>query len=73
MTSERKFTIGAVVYALVAVVTFGHAAAAAERAEIAAYEQCLKTDEICLQGIPGMNGFMAATFWPFYWSWEAFE
>lgn len=73
MRKHQKWAVGFALYAVVAIVTFGHAAAAAERADVVRYQQCVEREEVCIQGIPGINGFMAAVFWPFYWSWEAFK
>lgn len=60
-------------YLAAAVVTFGHAAAEAERLEVIEYQACLRRDGACFRGAPGLNGFWAAALWPLYWSWEAFE
>lgn len=68
----------AALYAIGAVVTFGHAAAAAEHKAQADYATCLRVAEhpqLCFrdEAGPGASGMMAAVLWPFYLSWEAWS
>lgn len=71
---SRIWLWAAVIYAVIAVVTFGHSAAASTR-DHAACEA--KQDK---EGRPwcGLNnaplfGVSSAVLWPLYWSWEAWS
>jgi hypothetical protein len=66
MSPERKVLVVAAIYGAGAVVTFGHAAAGAEPA----WNACA-SPVTCQEVPPGLAGFIAATVWPLYWSWEA--
>lgn len=72
MSGERMAMIIAAAYALVALVTFGHAAAASDKSidqELAQCEAARK--EYCYNGrIAGLEGALSALVWPLYWSWE---
>lgn len=71
----RRTAILIALYAAVGVVTFGHAAAKKD----AWYAQtCGTVDERIAAGsgcylTPGAAALPAMIFWPFYWSWTAFE
>lgn len=76
MSVERKIAISGGLYALAAIITFGHAAASAERTGHADYQQCLSQHkEVCWRddAKPSMVGMMGAMLWPLYWSWEAWS
>lgn len=87
MTCGQRCAIGlAALYAVVGIVTFGHAGASAEKVEEIDYQQCradrrayldrygVEPDSFCLRNdIYGLTAAMAATFWPFYWSWDYWE
>ncbi|RIA37507.1 hypothetical protein DFR49_3392 [Hephaestia caeni] len=61
----RAITLAAALYACIAIVTFGHAAAnhACDRSPYA--PNCA--------GQASINAFVAAAVWPLYWSWEAWS
>lgn len=76
MTSKQTLAIAGAIYALGAIATFGHAAAASQRQELADYQQCLaRKNDYCWRddAMPGMNGTLGAMLWPLYWSWEAWS
>lgn len=54
-----------ILYAAVALITFGFAANERAASCHVAYEAYA-----CIPGAPVMIGSMAAAFWPLYWSWE---
>lgn len=62
-------------YALAAVITFGHAAAQAQVRYDREYLECAADQKAsCFRDrIAGMDGFFAALGWPLYWSWEAWS
>ncbi len=67
-------------YAAFAIMTFGHAAAFAQRAEDARMRACearvaVKRDGVCWESGERvvMSGFMGGALWPLYWSWEAWS
>ena len=62
MSRERAFTIGALVYAVAAIITFGHAAQTAS----------MRHPDWSADVIIG-SGVIGAAFWPLYWSWEAWS
>jgi hypothetical protein len=79
MTQGKAWAIGAAVYAVIGVFTFGHSAAASyeeSRAEIA---QCRRLEAIgkrayCFDDsvmTAGSGGIAAGFLWPLYWSWQA--
>lgn len=59
---DRQATLLLAAYILIAVITFGHAAAKAP---------CITAD-MC-QMDKTMQGLVGGMFWPLYWSWEIFE
>lgn len=63
---QRNFFIVVVAYVLIAIFTFGHAAAHSPK--------CVETDRhICAGNDQALAGMVAAFAWPFYWSWEAWS
>jgi hypothetical protein len=64
-TFERRLLLCVAIYAAVAIVTFGRAAANAECIYVRAEAGC-SNDKAA-------KGFMAAAIWPLYWSWEAWS
>lgn len=74
----RKYAgqILAALYLVVAIVTFGHAASARYGTVHDEYIECMREpDKICFRDntTPTIAGLSAAIFWPFYWSWVAFD
>ena len=69
----KKVFIAACAYAAIGILSFGHAAAHAQRDEAACEErrltQPVEVREICLYE-PTFSGGAAALLWPLYWSWE---
>lgn len=68
--------LGAVLafYVVAGAIAFGHCAARTEQRMAArdctvARESGAVPADGC-RGVPGLSGFMAATFWPLYLSWE---
>ncbi len=59
----NKAILAAVIYILVAILTFGHAAANAS----------VTPEHFDPSGDRTATGVMAGLFWPLYWSWEMFE
>ena len=64
-----KFKIAAVLYGLIAIVTFGYAAENAS--------PCYIRDKLgdrvaapCESGLDAVSGVISALMWPLYWSWE---
>ena len=57
--TNRLMAVCVGLYAIIAVVTFGHAAANARQNEFVSEQ--------------AMTGIVGGMFWPLYWSWEAFE
>lgn len=74
--TDRLMIACAAAYLAVGIVTFGHAAAHAERRGNADYAACLARkaikDEPCWidTARPSAVGMTAALTWPLYWSWE---
>lgn len=72
---QRRFWIAiGLAYGLVAVVTFGHAAAAGDRASAADLARCrANRNNVCVPDpVQGpLGGLLAAALWSLYWSWEA--
>jgi hypothetical protein len=69
--SEGRVKIAlAGLYAFMAVLTFGHSAAASDRYRAA----CLLEYKLafCPNNAP-IAGLMSAALWPLYWSWEAWS
>lgn len=69
-----RWKLAAAVYAFVAIVTFGHAAAREEAQTIEHAAQCRAEERsYCANLDPEMHGFAAGVFdaalWPLYWSW----
>lgn len=61
---ERIAAWSAGIYLVMAVVTFGHAAAH--------HPPCIETErKYCPEDGKALAGMGAAILWPFYWSWEA--
>jgi hypothetical protein len=79
MNSDRIAGICLLLYIVVGVVTFGHAAAHAQPAYDKIRADCVRTNSstICATAAdtapPAIDGIGAALLWPFYWSWEAFS
>lgn len=74
--TNRLLIAAALAYLVVAVITFGHAAANSEREADANYAQCMADErqQVCLRSIdPPFAGIMAGALWPLYWSWEAWS
>ncbi len=76
MKNKWKLVFSA--YAVIAVATFGHAAASRDRADQAEYRECLRRAErvnmTCFNNrYGGLVGLLAAPLWPLYWSWEAWS
>lgn len=76
---KRALIACAALYGVIAIATFGHAAASGERRDDAEYAECRQrqiADDriICLRGAGApLGGLFAAVVWPFYWSWEAWS
>jgi hypothetical protein len=64
MSSERAAIIGALAYAAVAIVTFGHAANGM---------RSNPTWADAPADVVASGSLIAAAFWPLYWSWEAWS
>ena len=60
----NKAILAAVIYILVAILTFGHSAARSTLGD---------TPMASAVERRAADGMMAGIFWPLYWSWEAFE
>ena len=61
-----------VFYVIIAIFTFGHAAAGTQRwqdTHCQTAEARIASNERCYSG-PAVNGVFAGVFWPLYWSWE---
>lgn len=74
---SRRITMVAVIalYAIGSVVTFGYAAAAADRWQIAhcaTPAERLNAGGTSCYSAPSSKAIPAAFAWPLYWSWEAF-
>lgn len=64
-----------IVYAAIAVITFGYSAAEQDRfqqGKCATAEERVAAGERCYR-LPGFAGFFAGAAWPLYWSWEAWS
>jgi hypothetical protein len=73
--SGRTLAALGALYLTVAVVTFGHSAAHAERfntAHCATLEQRIAVGADCYRPAT-MSGIAAGILWPLYWSWEAWS
>lgn len=75
MNAGQKTLI--VLYALIGILTFGHASASRQAADIVEFRTCRTNPKaLCFEPISaeaGIVGIIAAPLWPFYWSWIAFE
>lgn len=74
MSKKRIFAWSGIAYGLVALVTFGHCAAASEKsAEQSAVKCEAKGKSRYCDGpidVPPLAGLLGAAVWPLYWSWE---
>lgn len=74
MSQIRMHLIIAALYGAMAVITFGHAAAANQRQQKIEHTQCLyetgKRGNCIELDNAGLAGLFGAVLWPLYWSWE---
>lgn len=78
MTKRDVIFAGSLIYAVMAVVTFGRAAAEYQRGLdrycVASVPVAERRRECSDDGeTPVSSGSFAGIFWPLYWSWEAFS
>lgn len=75
MTRQRILIAAGILYALVAVVTFGHAAAYGEAwsNQHCMSKEARETMVTDCMSVPWVSGLGAAALWPLYWSWEAWS
>lgn len=74
--NKKTITKAALIaYAVIGIITFGHAASIAEAEADAEYAMCSAVENsVCLESIyPPFSGLFAAALWPLYWSWEAWR
>lgn len=77
MHKTTLITTALIWYAIIAVITFGHAASGAAVREDAEYNECNNDPRytMCFRNdaAPVAKGIAAAAIWPLYWSWEVFD
>lgn len=69
---QRLTALGIAAYLVVALYTFGHAAAASDRYAARDRAICLeRTGDVCAAiDLPAVPALIGAALWPLYWSWE---
>lgn len=69
MTKRQNITIGAIGYALIGLIAFGHCAAGRKELERQCLEIPAHAPDQCGKAAP-IAGLFAGVLWPLYLSWE---